>query len=376
VPTNEPIDLAHLREELQRTDAPWQMSYTSITALTEEERVIRLGVPPSPGLDTQKLEDDREIAASVAREAKAEAVGAPASFDLRNVAGSNYTTPVKDQGGCGSCVAFAVCGTMEHAARYTHGAPAWPLDLSEAQLFYCHGRAAGARCSTGWWPEQALNAGRNTGITFEDYYPYTAGDQDCTGLNADWPNRLAKVTNWAFLNGNASSMKQYISSYGAVSACFDVYQDFFSYGGGVYRHVTGTYAGGHCVSIIGYDDSQGYWIAKNSWGIGWGEAGFFRIGYGECRIETYLQPGGSGATGVQGVNVRAWLPDQLIVGLWSNEYDANIWAYGASRGWLKLGSVSDRTSEAMLLELSAAKAGARPVGLFEDSGVVTQIYAW
>jgi hypothetical protein len=30
----------------------------------------------------------------------------------------------------------------------------------------------------------------------------------------------------------------------------------------------------------------------------------------------------------------------------------------------------------MLLELAAAKAGSRPVGLFEDSGSVQQIYAW
>ena len=376
MPTNEPVDLAQLREELQRADAPWQMSYTSITALTEEERVIRLGVPPSPGLEISKLEDDRAVAAAAAREAKAEAVGAPAAFDLRNIGGANYTTPVRNQGNCGSCVAFGVCATMEAVARYTHGAPGWPIDLSEAHLFYCHGRAAGARCNTGWWPEQALNASRNTGVTFEDYYPYTAGDQDCTGLNADWQNRLAKVTNWAFLNGNAASMKQYISTYGAIDACLDVYQDFFSYGSGIYKHVTGGYAGGHCVSLIGYDDAQGYWIGKNSWGTSWGEAGFFNIAYGECRIENYLQPGGSGATGIQGVNVRAWLPNQLIVGLWSNEYDANIWAYGASRGWLKLGSVSDRTSEAMLLELAAAKAGARPVGLFEDSGTVKQIYAW
>nr|MDO8133672.1 DUF4114 domain-containing protein [Candidatus Njordarchaeum guaymaensis] len=29
-----------------------------------------------------------------------------------------------------------------------------------------------------------------------------------------------------------------------------------------------------------------YWICKNSWGRGWGEAGWFRIAYGECGIGT------------------------------------------------------------------------------------------
>ena len=31
-------------------------------------------------------------------------------------------------------------------------------------------------------------------------------------------------------------------------------------------YVAGNYAGGHCVCIIGYDDSAQCWIAKNSWG--------------------------------------------------------------------------------------------------------------
>ena len=43
---------------------------------------------------------------------------------------------------------------------------------------------------------------------------------------------------------------------GAVSACLIVYQDFFSYGGGVYHHVAGDLAGGHCISIIGFDDVE------------------------------------------------------------------------------------------------------------------------
>jgi hypothetical protein len=41
------------------------------------------------------------------------------------------------------------------------------------------------------------------------------------------------------------------------------------------------------VSLVGYDDGAGCWIAKNSWGTGWGAGGYFQIGYGECRIESY-----------------------------------------------------------------------------------------
>jgi papain like protease len=373
---NEPLALEQLRAELEKTGAPWRMAATTMTALTEEERRIRLGVPPSPGVDIARLEEGREAAASAASAARAEAVGAPASFDLRNVGGANYTTPVRDQGACGSCVAFGVVATMEAVARYGNRAPALGVDLSEAHGFYCYGRAAGARCNTGMWPEQLLEPARTSGITFENYYPYSAADQDCTGLNGDWPNRLAKVRSWAFLGGNAALMKERISTYGAVEACIDVYQDFFSYAGGDYRHVSGNYAGGHCISLIGYDDAAGVWIGKNSWGTGWGDQGFFRMRYGECRVENYVQPGGTGASTVLGVSLRLWLDNQQILGLWSNEYDANVYAYGSIRGWVRLGTAAPATSQAMLLELTAAKAGGQQVGLFESDGTVEQIYAW
>ena len=49
----------------------------------------------------------------------------------------------------------------------------------------------------------------------------------------------------------------------------------------MYDGVSG-YAGGHEVAVVGYNDTGSYWIAKNSWGSGWGDAGFFKIAYGQC----------------------------------------------------------------------------------------------
>jgi C1A family cysteine protease len=37
--------------------------------------------------------------------------------------------------------------------------------------------------------------------------------------------------------------------------------------------------GGHAVIAVGYDDSQNWFIVRNSWGVGWGMKGYFTLPY-------------------------------------------------------------------------------------------------
>ena len=78
---------------------------------------------------------------------------------------------------------------------------------------------------------------------------------------------------------------------GPVSVGFAVYQSFYDF---FQRNPRGVYSnrvrppndrkiGGHAVDIIGWGTEQGtgvfYWICRNSWGIAWGDQGFFKIQY-------------------------------------------------------------------------------------------------
>jgi len=54
-------------------------------------------------------------------------------------------------------------------------------------------------------------------------------------------------------------VKREIAENGPVETGFYVYEDFFSYKSGVYKHVIGDLAGYHAVMILGWGD--GYWIA-------------------------------------------------------------------------------------------------------------------
>ena len=368
----ESLSLKQLADDLKSAGSPWEMDpATELALLTEDERRTRLGFTPPPG--EMSLEEAIAVsdAASVLSPeqiaVEASVTAAPTAYDLRDVNGKDFTTSVKNQGGCGSCVAFGTVAVLETTARKAANNPNLSMDLSEAQVFYCHAKEEGRNCSNGWWPDNAFKKAKEKGVTFEEYFPYTAGDQNCN-LQAAWRDYSATPTGHSKLTSRAM-MKQWISTRGSITGCFVVYQDFFSYRSGVYRHVSGNSAGGHCVEIIGYSDAQGCWICKNSWGTNWGEGGYFRIAYGQCNIESWAGP-----YGADGVSLRMWDKNARVNGLWTDRSDRNAWVHLSGKGWKKVATTNTAVHHAMLSQLIAAKAGNRRVDVLHDNNKINQVY--
>jgi C1A family cysteine protease len=364
----EPLDTAAIRAALDEGGQPWQAAENPMTRMSQADRERRLGVPLPSDEERAEIEARRVRASAMHREARAGVAGAPSSFDARNVGGNSYVTGIRDQGGCGSCVAFGSVAVLETTGAYTRRQPGLELDLSEAHLFYTHGGSVGRNCDNGWYPLPALEMCRDIGVTYEEYFPYSAGNSGGASLNSDWPNRLARAIDVVNPTGNPVAMKEHIAQYGSITACFLVYDDFFAYRSGVYRHVTGGLAGGHCVALIGYDDAQGCWIAKNSWGAGWGDGGFFKIAYGECDIEAWQ------CVGVQAVRLRAWTGQARILGLWSNDAPRNAWAYLDTYGWHRVSGPSEQAESTMFDQAVTAKTAGRTINAFCDNGVINTLY--
>ncbi|MBD2665312.1 dipeptidyl-peptidase 1 [Richelia sinica FACHB-800] len=248
------MELVKLQEAIERAGANWQGGETTLSQLSDQEKQMRLGFQPRP--DEPSLQELEQIGrinyeAFITFKAQGQTVGYPNVYDLRT---GGFVTSIKDQKNCGSCVAFGTVATIEATFRRQRNNPNLNIDLSEAHLFYCYAKNEGMNCKTGWWPDHAMEAAKK-GIVDEACFPYTPGDQDCK-LCSDSQNRLVTISNYHKIT-DISAMKEWLSSRGALSGCFSVYDDFFSYKSGVYRHVTGDLKGGHCISIIGYNDNQG-----------------------------------------------------------------------------------------------------------------------
>jgi hypothetical protein len=218
----------------------------------------------------EELAKNREqIAATTALHPAGIIPSYPPSWDWRSKGG---LTPVKDQGGCGACVAFAILATEESAWLINNSSQKY--DLSEWYLFQ-KGRGS---CSSGSQFERMLDAAKVSGTVTEKCCPYL-GSTTCT-------SPLYRIKSWAKIYTIAEA-KAYISTKGPLMSGMGVYSDFFDVDSNkIYAQEYGDFVGYHAICIVGYDDIAKCWIVKNSWSTAWGVDGYCRIAYNQCGIGT------------------------------------------------------------------------------------------
>jgi len=193
----------------------------------------------------------------------------PDSVDWRN---KGYVTPIKDQGGCGSCWAFSATGSLEgQHFRKTKNL----VSLSEQNLVDCSTKQGNMGCGGGWmsWAFQYVK--ENRGIDTEGSYPYEAEDGKCR-FNIDTVG--ATCSGYVEIPPTREDkLKEAVATVGPVSVAIDAGNESFQlYKSGIYDEPACTDNLDHGVLAVGYGTLQGsdYWIVKNSWGTSWGDQGY------------------------------------------------------------------------------------------------------
>lgn len=186
--------------------------------------------------------------------------------------------PIRTQR-CGDCWAHATTAVSESLARLLHPERAVAVDLSEQAMVSCSREGT---CNGGYF--SAFNYVVSPGSPAESQMPYQGRQLACpAGLRP-----AAKLTRWAYVGSSrqaptTAQLKEAIWTHGPIAVAVE--GSFSSYRGGVFTRCGGTSLN-HMVVLEGWTDDPayarnggGYWKLRNSWGAGWGEAGYMRIAY-------------------------------------------------------------------------------------------------
>lgn len=194
-------------------------------------------------------------------------------------------TPIREQSVCGSCWAFGSIAVIESALLKTNPSlNSATLDLSEQQILDC---SPGGSCWGGWYGT-VFDWAKTNQITIaeEKNKRYQTEKTACSAT----PATKYRVASYGRVSmgqmPTVSEIKQAIVAHGAVVAAVNATNVFLAYKKGVFNeNASGDV--NHAITLVGWDDSKGAWLLKNSWGTDWGDNGYMWIKYNSNSVGSF-----------------------------------------------------------------------------------------
>jgi len=222
----------------------------------------------------------------------------PKALDWRLVNGTVFTTRVGYQllpYPCGSCWAFASSGALSDRVKIATAGRLPDFNLAVQGLLNC-GQKAGS-CNGGN-PALAYEFMAETGLTEETCMPYMGvdnsnwGESDCADRMCRRCDRFGTCnflprneTTRIFVQEHGTvkgipAMQAEIAARGPIACLMYAHADAFEkYAGGIITDDTRYPGVTHVVTVTGWGtDKNGssYWVVRNSFGMQWGELGYYR----------------------------------------------------------------------------------------------------
>jgi len=283
-------EIKKVNQKYKSGDSTWFDEVNKYSDLPEDEfikaRTGAAGIETGRGLiappEAEQVDEVSERYFDKYRYSRAAVPSSYSSVD------EGLVSPIKSQGQCGSCVAFATTNVVETCYRKITGVFG---DYSEQQMVDCGYGKGGFGCNGAYPHAYAKWAGdRAKGLASEKQYPYKNTQPSLVCRNSIPVFNQGAVVSGSYYTygGDEELMKRLVYEHGAVVATVKAAGPFSSYRGGVFSGCYPGTATDHAISVVGYGTEGGvpYWLIKNSWGTWWGDNGYIKIerGVGMCGI--------------------------------------------------------------------------------------------
>jgi C1A family cysteine protease len=206
----------------------------------------------------------------------------PDNFDWRKQY-PNCFRAVKTQGKCSSSFALSVSATLESRICINSNGNN-NFELSPQDILSCGFNEK--RCKLEASLKDTWEYVERNGLLTEKCLPYLSKEgsvvpqcpSSCVYNKDPFYRYKALIGSFHVVKG-IEEIKTEIMIYGPVTTVMTVFEDFALYNGGIYEYQYGKQMSDLSVTIVGWGKENGidFWIVRNTWGMYWGENGYFRI---------------------------------------------------------------------------------------------------